>query len=78
MPFRYRKNGMRGGATSPFDEPTLPPEAIKHSVKSKSADQPSPEDAGREAVQYVLDHPGVFLATAIAVGVILGWLVKRR
>jgi ElaB/YqjD/DUF883 family membrane-anchored ribosome-binding protein len=78
MPFRYRKNGMRGAATSPFDEPTLPPEAMKYSGKSKSAALPSQEEAGREAMQYVMDHPGVFLATAVAVGVILGWLVKRR
>lgn len=32
----------------------------------------------QQASQWIVEHPEIALATAVATGVVLGWLIKRR
>lgn len=32
----------------------------------------------RTAERWVVEHPALFISAAVAAGVVLGWLIKRR
>jgi hypothetical protein len=79
MPYRFRKNGNQGHISPQIVQRIPARESMAPSVTEREpdlfAEQSSPT---RTMMQFVLDHPGACLSTALAVGVFVGWLIKRK
>jgi hypothetical protein len=79
MPYRYRKNGKQGQAAPPISQRIprkgLQQQSAKEREPALLAEQRS---ASRALMQFVLAHPGVCLGSALAMGVFVGWLIKRK
>jgi hypothetical protein len=79
MPNRFRKNG-KGESLAPVISERYPPIEIgprmekETPAKSLAAEYKTADGI----MQFILDHPGICLGTAITIGVLVGWLVKRR
>ncbi len=75
MPFRYRGDGLHGGTSPPIGERLLPQERSREPASESAATGSKIAERTR---QFILDNPGICLSAALAIGVLIGWLVKRR
>ena len=60
------------------------PAAAEHQAAARplQSGEEGPESAmqqvRRRVENFIADHPGISLGAALSLGVILGWLIKRR
>jgi hypothetical protein len=80
MPNRHKKNGMRYRSSAPWGEQMEPQTSDR--LPSARARISTALAGGADTLprmrRFMLDHPGAFLATALALGIFVGWLIKRR
>jgi ElaB/YqjD/DUF883 family membrane-anchored ribosome-binding protein len=79
MPNRFKKNGMHGGASSPIGERISKSETSAREGRSiRDIFQTEKPTAAQQSMHFILEHPGICLGTALALGVLVGWLLKRK
>lgn len=79
MPYRFKKNGKHGDILTPTSS-RLPPSETPGSETVAGRTIRGSEKPGKAdvAMNFILDHPGICLGTALALGVLVGWLLKRK
>ncbi len=79
MPNRFKKNGMHPSVSSPIGERVVITEPLMrepgdiHTVSAETR-----PGAAQAVMDFILDHPGIALGTALTLGVLVGWLLKRK